>query len=421
MPHQPKKVALPKAQIVAKVGKHVISNLDVLMRAIMVATFSGQPSEPDSPFVANVYEQVLQKLIDERIYELLAESSSWGMDKRNISSSIQNYAERCGLKEEQFVALLKQKNLYDTFVQMIRAQIFSSILNMSSCQKDLVRITEKQVEEQIKKMQKRDQTTQYLILEIVFYAKSGTSSDAEVQRAAANTYAELERQAHGDSNDVENPQSLLSTKFQDLATQLSQSPTAKNAGVRGWVSEDDLDKASMSAIAALKVGQYTRPLKVRSGEYSIYFLADIKRPGLLPDSETRVELAAVIIPYNPSMSQQEQLHIQQCYDKLVECKSESEFKAVALTFGYKTLPIVNTLNQLPQDFALNKCMPLVFTGEVLVARMPTKIVLNKSEFHTNKEEVKAELEHSARAVYAERIFKNFKSRTMVQILPDKTK
>ncbi|MDR1907914.1 MAG: SurA N-terminal domain-containing protein, partial [Holosporales bacterium] len=306
------------ATIVAKVGKDVITNADVLARCMMIAVFSNQSTEPNSNFIRNIRSQVIQKLIDEAVYGQIAARSKLDIDDSDINNYVKNYSQQCGMLQSQFEEILKKQGILATFKKLAKAKIIASVFNSSACQSDLARVTEQQITKRIDEITANDSKTQYSISEIVFYSKGNVAAE----HSANKTFEEIQTQMNAKAA----PNSKI---FQDFAQQLSQAPTAQNNGHRGWVVEDELDGASKEEIKKLKLGTCSRPVKVRNGEYRIYFLNDIKQPGHLPYSDTTVDLCVVTVPYNPSIPQNEQESIQRRVNALMICTSEQELKGTA--------------------------------------------------------------------------------------------
>jgi hypothetical protein len=167
----------------------------------------------------------------------------------------------------------------------------------------------------------------------------------------------------------------------------------------------------------MNVGAFTLPIKVRPGEYRIFFLSDVKQPGFQPYSETQIELRVVSIPCNPSMPEEEQLVIRRRVDTLMECKSLSELDGMAGDYGYSVETVVRSLDVLPSDVDLNKCSRPIFTGQSLEIMMPLKKTLKPLSIDINKDQVQTALENQLRTTAAEKIFKNYKNRLLIVVDP----
>lgn len=390
------------ARIAIRVGKDVITNIDIQERCKMIAFFSHK--ENDARFVDNIRPQVKQKLVDEVIYEQIAAQSKMDVEKEVVQAYIRDYAERYGLSCVKFEELLKKTGIFNTFINLIRSRVIGSYIFMSAIQKDLLRISEKQIEDEIIKMKKDEKKIQYSLFEIVFYSKGNLSA----QDTASKTYQEL----------VKLKEKMPPIKaFQSLAQQLSQASTAQEGGYRGWVVEGSMDYASEAAIKKLSIGDFTKPIQIRPGEYRIFYLNDLKKPGYAPYSETQVDLCVVSIPFCNNLSQEEQLVIQRRIEALMECTSEKEFQGVAEDFEYSFKRITKKLEELPTnvlDIKLNVCLRPIFTGKSLEIYMPLRQTAKKIELSIDRESISRSLEYQRKSLYAEKVIKDFKNRVLIQ-------
>lgn len=388
------------ARIVAKVGTKIITNADVDTRCKMVALLSGKSG--DEVFMKRIAQQVLEKLVDECVYELMAAQFKIDITENDVNEFFHNYVQAVGMTDAKFTEYLKRNGVHATFMQTERAQAIEYCIIMGAMSKKLLRVTEAQIQEKIDKIKEDEKKTQYSVLEIVFYPKDGVAPDS----AARKTYDELRRMIE---------QMPPISAFQSLARQLSQANTAQNGGYRGWVTAEDLGLAATDVIRTMDVGAFSEPIKVRAGEYRIFFLNDVKQPGFQPYSETQVELRVVSIPYDPSMSDDKQLVIQRRIGTLMGCKSQSELDGMAADYGYQVQTIVRSRDVLPSDVELNKCSKPVFTGKSLDVMMPLKKTLKSTKLDINKDQVQMALEHQLKTTAAEKIFKNYKNRLLIVI------
>jgi parvulin-like peptidyl-prolyl isomerase len=339
-----------KAIIAAKVGKEVITNVDIDSRCKMIALFAGK--ENDVQFMNNIRLQVIQKLIDESCYEQLAVQFKIDIGQDNVNDYLEDYAKSFGFERTVFIELTKKHGVYNSLVSMIRARLIMSYIVMSALQKELTRISEKQINKEIERIKTNEKKVQYSVLEIVFNSKG----KVEAKEAAEKAYSELIRQSEREP---------AIRVFQTLAQQLSQSSTSQDGGYIGWVVDGQLDEVSSQTIKSLDVGTFSKPIRIRSGEYRIFFLNDIKQPGFAPYSETQIELLFVSIPFNESKTKDEQRIIQSQLDALRTSNSEKEFCGIAVDFGLEPKRVTRTLDNVPKIIAsaeIGKCVHPFFSG-----------------------------------------------------------
>lgn len=391
------------AKIVLRVGKDVITNTDIAERCRLIAALSHQ--DDDAEFRKNVRSQVKEKLIEEAVYEQMAERFNLDISEEMVKAYVEDYAGRTGTTSAKFKEALKGYGILDTFLRLIRAQIISSYITMSATQKDLLRVSEKQIDAEIAKMKANEKKRQYALSEIVFYS----NGKVRAQEAATKTHQEL----------VKMSQRMPAMKaFQALAQQLSQAPTASDGGYRGWVTESELDLASQKALKTLSLGHFSEPILVRPGEYRILYLNNIKEPGYAPHSQTRVEVCTVSIPLTRSTPPEQQAQIQRRVEALIKCTSRAEFEGVAKDFGYSSKITTQPLSNLPIDLAslnINACTPPVFTGKSLEIFMPLRrLDPPKSETKIDRAEVKESLEYRMKLTQARKVIQDFKNHILIQ-------
>lgn len=391
------------AQIIVRVGKDVITNTDIIERCRMIALFSHRGDDP--AFQKNIRPQVKEKLIEEALYEQLASQFKLDVEDETVKAYVEDYAARSGATRTAFEAELKRNGIYDSFIHLIRSQVIWSYVLMSAAQKDLLRISEKQIDEEIDKLKTNDRKRQYSVFEIVFYAKD----KVHAKEAAQKTHQEL----------VKMSQKMPSLKaFQALAQQLSQGATASEGGYRGWVVEDELDAASKDALCHLPSGQFSSPVQVRPGEYRIFYLNNLKEPGFAPQSQAKVELCVVSIPLTLKTPPEQQAVIQRRVEALVDCSSKEELQGVAKDFGYSSKIVTKALAELPMDpdsLKINACTRPIFTGESLEVVMPLRrLTPPKSEEKIDREEVRQSLEYKRKMIQAKKVVKDFESRILIQ-------
>ena len=83
--------------------------------------------------------------------------------------------------------------------------------------------------------------------------------------------------------------------FTAIARQFSQSNTASNGGVVGWVLEGQFAPELEEALAAIKPGQATKAVRTPEGYY-ILFLRSVRRVGVADPMNAKVTLKQIAVP-----------------------------------------------------------------------------------------------------------------------------
>lgn len=401
----------PKNQVYIKVriGNDVITNIDIDDRCRMIALLSSR--EDDASFMKSIKKQVIQRLVDEVLYEQLAKQGKIEPDEADVENGIADYAQRFQLKTQQFKEELRKKHLLESFRKMVRAKIISSYLLATALPKEFADVTEEQIDGEIEKINQDANRTSYFISEIVFCSRSNSSKEASVKSAAQQTYKELVRMSQKISS---------AEAFHILAQQLSQGPTASDGGVRGWVSKGQMDPDTAKAIMQLSIGQFSKPILIRNGEYRIFLLQDIKKPGQVPYSQARLSLCRVTIPFNKTLPQPAQEAIERRVASLMDCHSAAELQSMAKEFGYASSIIekrAGTVAIPVSDLHFNTCWRPFFTGQSLDLYMPLSLSYPQVD-QVDRSAIKNELIFRKKSAEADKILRNFKTQVFTQEYQD---
>jgi peptidyl-prolyl cis-trans isomerase SurA len=207
--------------------------------------------------------------------------------------------------------------------------------------------------------------------------------------------------------------------FQILAQQLSQSASATDGGLLGWVTQEKMDKQTSDTVKGLKVGCFGKPVSMPNGNCRILCLNDVKEPGRAPYSESSLRVAVLSLPFNRSMPESEVIKINKRLPTIMDSESEQELHDIANDFGYSFNTFVRGFCLFPgtfQESPLNKCMQPIFTGKAIEVYM----VVGKEHKKDVKREasrpgIKDSLSYKKRAAYAEKIFKSHRNRALIKI------
>lgn len=403
LPSSTKRSSEEATRIVLRVGKDVITNTDIAERCRMVAALSHQ--EDAAEFMKNIRHQVKEKLEEEVIYEQIADRFKLDVSEEMVKAYVGDYALHLGTEPEKFKEALKKYGIHDTFIRLIRSQIIWSYIVASASQKDLLRISEKQIDKEISKIKVNEKKRQYAFSEIVFYS----NGNIQAQEIADKTHRELVKMSR---------QVQPIKAFQTLAQQLSQAPTASDGGYRGWVAKEELELPMRRALERLSLGHFSEPILVRPGEYRILYLNNLKDPGFAPRSQARVELCMVSIPLTPATPSEQQAQIQRRVETLIKCTSKEEFEGVAEDFGYSAkteMCSLATLPIAPDELKVNACSQPIFTGKSLeIFMLLRRFDPPRSETKVDRKDIRESLEYQVKLVQAKKVVQDFKNRIFIQ-------
>lgn len=400
------------SHIVVKVGKDIISSNDIYTRCRLLAILSSRPE--DAAFMKQIRSQVVQQLIDEAVYEQLAQQSQLNLSEEEENGGIESYMKNFGAHPEKLKKVLQEAHTFDSFRKMVRGKIINSVLVMNALPKDLLFVSENQIDQYIERMEKSEKQRQFFVSEIVLFSKKKsendkTKHDMSAKANADRTYALLQ--------DMRQKMSPVGA-FHSIAQQLSQGPTASDGGARGWFSADRMDRA-MACVQKMDVRDYSKPVRISEEEYRIFCLEDVKEPGFYPDSEAMLEFVHVAIPCSEDMPEEEQAIIQRRIPVLLECTSVTDLMETAEYYQYKAQKQqrpLGTLTLSVKDMTFNKCLNPFFDPQrkILEILMPLQVIRKKYTLKIDRKDVRARLENQKRAAAAEKLFNSLKQRTLIE-------
>lgn len=384
---QPKKVA--------SVGKDVITDCDILSRCRLLAFMSHIPCSDE--FIHEARDQIKQRLIDEAVYEQMAEQFNIVPETSSVRATFEDYAQSVKLSLTAFENKLREMGCYDSCLALVRANIIGSYIYMSAVPKDLLRFSEQQIQRKKRELEAAQKEKQYEVLEIVCYTDSKGNAASKIQKVLSKleTMRKEMPPVHA---------------FQECVALYSQGPSAKRNGYLGWVGLARFDKSSKRALTNMSVGSCSAAIQTRKNECRLLFLNDIKNPGFVPLRQSALRVATVTIPFSQKTPKEEEAVIQRRIPALLSCKSPEELHAVAKDFGYKFEYTNTTLGQAEfmRTATANQCQQPIFTGEALVIPMLVSRTTPKVTDKIDEEDIIRQLEHQKKTEQTEKIIKDFR-------------
>ncbi|MCI4643850.1 MAG: SurA N-terminal domain-containing protein, partial [Hyphomonadaceae bacterium] len=236
--------------IAAIVNDSPISYSDVRERArLLLLSLGAQPTQQE---ITQITSQALQQLIDEKLQ--LQEAAEWevGVSEAEIAGSIEDMAAQSGLTRDQLFQQLLASGINPTSLEeQMRAEIAWRRV-MQGVYGSRIRISENQVNEELKQLRTSAEKTQYLLSEIFLYAPD-PESQAQAMDAAFSIRAQI----------------VQGAPFQVAAQRLSSAPTAATGGDMGWVSLEDIDQTVATVVSEMPGSGISDPIAVSDGIYLI--------------------------------------------------------------------------------------------------------------------------------------------------------
>jgi peptidyl-prolyl cis-trans isomerase SurA len=237
--------------IAAVVNADIITTTDLKDRAEMLIKSSGQPFKPE--MVTRVQNQVLEGLIAETVQLQETRRQGINVTDEEVAEGFKKIAVSNKMEPEQFKALLKRTGVR---VSSIERQIKSQIGWGKVIQQVLrarVIVGDSEIAAERARMKESSGKKEFYTAEI-FLPVSTAADDAKV-RALAMTLADQIRKG---------------APFPDIARQHSQSASAAQGGMIGWVQEGQLEPALNAALMTLQKDKVSDPVKGADGYYLLF-------------------------------------------------------------------------------------------------------------------------------------------------------
>lgn len=284
-----------KDGVVATVNDEPISDYELAQRtALCVATVACAPPQNEEQRRA-LRAQILAQLEDEKIRLQEARKKHVTVSPTEVDRPINN------LLKENHITLQQLKDALShggSSLEALRAEFTAQIAWQKTVQDEYgsdINISQADIDAAMAKAEDGANKTHYLVAEI-FLAVENADQDSKVQKQAED----LEKQLQ------------LGAQFSTVAHQFSQNSTAAQGGDLGWVHEGQLPAELNTALAAMKRGEVSQPIR-SAGGYYILMLRDRQEPlgtkivrqadtTIGPD--TSLPLARLLLPLGPNPSKE---------------------------------------------------------------------------------------------------------------------
>ena len=269
-------------RIAAVVNDDVISVHDLAARLRLVLVSIRLPDTPDNR--RRFAPQVLRSLINEKLQLQEAKRLNISVSTDEIQNALTEVEGRNNIPKGDLAGFLARQGIkLETLVHQVRSTLaWNRVLRRES--RKITQVSEEEVQEALAEIEASRGQPQSLVSEIFLSVDS-----AEQEEELLETSRRLVEQIKAGAN------------FNGLARQLSQSATAAVEGDIGWVQEGQLARELEEAIAELKPGEVSDPVRTVAG-FHILLLRD-RRVLDVPDEEemaVTLEHVFVSLPSGPT-------------------------------------------------------------------------------------------------------------------------
>ena len=265
--------------IAAIVNDSVITRTDVSNRLQLY--IAGNPKAPPPEVRQKMEQQILNKLIDEKLQLQEAKSLGVAVDEQQVSDGFAKIAQQNNLPPDEFKKRLASGGVkIDTLYDQIRAEIAWGQVVRRKLRPQLS-ITEGEIDRALSEAERMSGKTEYRVAEI-FLTVDESHKEGDVRREAEKVVAHITKGA----------------SFSSVAREVSQAPGAAQGGDLGWISEGQLDQALETALGKMQPGQISPPVRTDKG-FHVLFLRDIRKGEYVPSEGAAV--AAVAVASGPAL------------------------------------------------------------------------------------------------------------------------
>lgn len=240
-------------RIVALVNDQVITAIDLAVRTEMVIAQSGVQDTPETR--QRLQPQVLRALIDDRLRQQAADKEGISVPQDRIDERMSQLAQNNNLSLDQFREALRQNNLDPNWLEdQIRTEIAWGMLVNRKFRASVV-ITDADIDAAERRLREDAGKTEYRLAEI--FLSVDDPNDTETVRESADRLIE---------------QLKKGVDFAEIARQFSQSATASNGGLLGWVAPGDLPPEIATAVQGLQPDTIAGPIRSEGGFHILKLL-----------------------------------------------------------------------------------------------------------------------------------------------------
>jgi peptidyl-prolyl cis-trans isomerase SurA len=352
-----------ETRIAAIVNDDVVSLNDLNERVTLVIRSAGIADTPENR--QRVSSQVLRSLIDERLEMQEAKRLGVAATKEEVNQALARIEQQNNIPKGGLDAFLTKAGIARaSLVDQVTASLTWAKVVRNRLSRD-VTISDEEVDEVLARLKDTADVPQDRVSEI-YLAVDNPTQEPEVKQLADRLIQQIRS----------------GVRFNAVARQFSQSPTAAVGGDLGWVTESQLLPELGDALKKMNPGEMSYPLHAGGGYYILY-LVDRRTLGKPDPDNTVLSLVEVVLPLpNGASPDQQQRVMQQAQQISSTVKSCGELAKVGRDEAPQTsreLPDVKA-GELPQPLrqtvlALDIAQaskPLPMPGGVVIAMVCQK-------------------------------------------------
>jgi peptidyl-prolyl cis-trans isomerase SurA len=268
--------AAQEAKVAAIVNDDVVSAEDLANRVNLMVRTSNMQDTPQNR--DRITPQVLRLLIDERLEMQEAKRLNVSVTKQEIEQALGRIEQQNNMPKGSLDEYLAKTGVSRaSLVAQITATLAWAKLVRNRLSQDVV-ISDEQVTEAINHLKDTADVPQSRVSEI-FLVIDNPRQEGEIKQLADRLIEQIRS----------------GVKFEAIARQFSQSPTAAVGGDIGWVTPGDMLPDLGDAIRKMNPGEMSYPIRAGGGYYLLY-LRQRRTLGAPDANETLLSMVEVVLP-----------------------------------------------------------------------------------------------------------------------------
>jgi peptidyl-prolyl cis-trans isomerase SurA len=279
-PAPPPEGPYPSDGIAAVVDDQVISIDDLGSRIKMVMLSTNIGDSPETR--TRIANQVLRAMIDEKLELEEAKRLNVTVSDAELDKAVASIAKQNNLTAAQLDDVLKTHGIVrSALTDQLKASIAWAKLVRQRAE-DTGPISEEEVDDALKRAKQTEHQSLMRVAEILL-GVDNPQQDDKVRQTALRLIDEMKQGA----------------RFSAMAQQFSQSPTAAVGGDLGWISPEQLAPELAKAVAQMRPGELSPPIRTPAGYYLLLVLDRRSGDSTAEAEETKLHIVQVVFPLPP--------------------------------------------------------------------------------------------------------------------------
>jgi peptidyl-prolyl cis-trans isomerase SurA len=272
-----------QTRIAAVVNDEVVSVADLRSRVRMVMLSSNFPDSPETR--TRIASQVLRTIVDEKLEMQEAKHQNVAATEEEVKKAVSQIEKQNNMQPGQLDEVLKSHGIdRSALIDQVTASIvWAKLVRRVIAQTNGA--SDEEIDYAMKRLKENANEPQSRVAEI-FLAVDTPQQDEEVRRLAERLIEQMKQGA----------------RFSAVAQQFSQSATAAVGGDMGWVRPEQLNPDLAKAMAQMRPGELSPPIRTAAGYYLLLVLDRRNGRSGPNEDETVLHLVQVVFPLPPQAS-----------------------------------------------------------------------------------------------------------------------